>query len=525
MSAPRFATLNAAFDHIRDVSSKWRLDGETSGRCVCPVHDGAKHPNLKVTMKEDRILLHCHSHGCEFGAIAAAFGLTERDLFKPGHRAVEAVRMKREDARSDVRHTAAAAARRKLLDEAEATPEQLKLKPPPVTLPSGIVTGIQLAVMQDPCHVQSFRAVGNGEEWARLNVVERALLADWTWRNTPAYGRMGVALGLGTAKPNGEWVAPPPFEVREPYVRRTLADMTFEPAEVVAHGIAFRGKLGIFHGPAGQGKSTLFANVASRITTGRPFAGHPTVAGDVLVYAEDLDTWHTVMHRTDGDRKKLVVLDRWPIPEEALDDRVVMLVADTFAYATQASGGDPDKSVDVDAILRPLSDIAKRHNIGVVVLDHEPWATDGKKAETVPRPRNSTAKVATCDYVIRVSLTSEDDDAETLVRRGVKVRVGLDIPKAVVYNEDGDPVEGHADVDNAEPDDDWVIEHLTAEPTAVRPIVERSGRKQSGKTITRFRQALDRLAAENAGVQRTLKNPNRPRSGANPFLYAWRPEE
>ena len=520
MVQPRFATINAAFDYIASTASKWRADGDTSGRCRCPAHDGAKDANLKVTLADDRILFHCHSHGCSFESIVSGFGLGVSDVFKPGHRAVEAWEIGREKRadKNPPKHTAHAKRRARLLAEPEGTVADLGLPEPPVMI-AGIVTALTMMRMEDQCAVGQLRAVSRSEEWEGLSHSERGLLADWMLAYAPRGWRGAVQQTLGTVR-EGAWRAAPPLPDAEPYERKTLADLTFEAPEVVAHGLAFRGRLGILHGPAGQGKTTLLANVASRITTGRQFAGRDVVAGDVVVYSEDLDSWNTVMHRAGGDRSRLVVLDRWPIPAEAIDENVALLVADTLAYTLHASGGDPDKSVDTDAIMRPLADIARKHNIAVVVLDHEPWASDSSEGKTVPRPKHSGAKVATADYVIRVSLTSSDSDADTLVKRGIKTRVGLDVPKAVVYDSNGAAVDGaNLDPPDAE-DPDWVFEYLEPEPASANQIRQRAGLPNSGANNNRVRAALESLAGEGAAVTRTLKLEGKPPSRKNPWLYA-----
>ena len=469
-----------------------------------------------MTLKEDRILLHCHSHGCTFGAIAAGFDLEERDLFKPGHRAAEAVRMVREDRRAEVKHTAAATARRKLLDEAEATPEKLKLKPPPVTPVTGIVTGIQMAVMRDPCHVGQFRAVGRGEEWARLNDAERALLAEWTRQVAPPHARTAIALGLGTTKPNGEWVAPPPSGDKPPDEGlKSFAELEEEAApEVVAHGLAFRSRLGIVHGPPSGGKTTLFANVASRITTGSGFAGRPVEQGRVIVVVEEQGTWRHVFAETGGDLN-LLMKGEWPIRDAHVTEDVRLVVVDTFAHVSHLVGADLNDPLEVDNILRPLADLSRRHNVAVVVLDHEKWAEGTNSVKTVERPRHSGAKVATADYVVRAALNEERN---TEVTRGMKVRVGIDVPELVVYDARGVAVDG-ADLAPPLEDHDWVFEHLTAEPCSANQVRTRAGLGNTGAANNRVRTALEALAGENAGVRRRLKDEGKPPSKQNTWLY------
>ena len=54
-----------------------RQTGKDEYRARCPAHDGGD-PNLAIRHDGDKVLAHCHSHGCTFKAIRLALGL-ERD--------------------------------------------------------------------------------------------------------------------------------------------------------------------------------------------------------------------------------------------------------------------------------------------------------------------------------------------------------------------------------------------------------------------------------------------------------------
>ena len=51
--------------------------GKDEYRARCPAHDGGDS-NLALRRDGDKVLAHCHSHGCTFEAIRLALGL-ERD--------------------------------------------------------------------------------------------------------------------------------------------------------------------------------------------------------------------------------------------------------------------------------------------------------------------------------------------------------------------------------------------------------------------------------------------------------------
>lgn len=70
----------------RDVAvlAALKLDGTRSRKVLCPAHSD-RRPSLQVTIKADRVLLHCHA-GCVFENILAALGVDHRPLaVAPAH--------------------------------------------------------------------------------------------------------------------------------------------------------------------------------------------------------------------------------------------------------------------------------------------------------------------------------------------------------------------------------------------------------------------------------------------------------
>ena len=88
---------------------------------------------------------------------------------------------------------------------------------------------------------------------------------------------------------------------------------SIEPAETRARGLLWSGKLGVLHGGAGCGKTTLAAGVVSAITAGLDWMGHGTTATDVLVLSgEDVDTLRARVDQWGGDPTRVHV---WPDPD------------------------------------------------------------------------------------------------------------------------------------------------------------------------------------------------------------------
>ena len=54
--------------------------GEGSWVACCPAH-GDEHPSMSVTLRDGKILVHCHT-GCSSEDIVSSLGLQMKDLFQ-----------------------------------------------------------------------------------------------------------------------------------------------------------------------------------------------------------------------------------------------------------------------------------------------------------------------------------------------------------------------------------------------------------------------------------------------------------
>ena len=291
-------------------------------------------------------------------------------------------------------------------------------------------------------------------------------------------------------------------------------DAAIEPATPLCHGLVFRGKLGMLHGPAKAGKTTLLANALARFCAAKPFAGEPTTGGMVAVVTEDEDTWKHVFQAVNGNVDRLIFIDCWPVGER-IPEEVEVIVIDTFNYVATRAGINPNQATDTDTILRPLQELAQQHGIAVVVTDHEPHAEGG--VGTRGRPRNSTAKGATCDYLLGLV----HDGGHARVSPSAPPRAGISVPKTAVFDKAGELVAGEGR--KRTPDEHaWVLEHVTEEPATVTAIIERSGhsqgKKPTGKQARKFRGALISLQ-EFGLVKASKKKPDEDASRFNPWLY------
>ena len=386
-------------------------------------------------------------------------------------------------------------------------------------VPDELKHAMRLMEANEVAALEFLREYGKSEEWSALERDRKGLVVSWMRGTCPAAWRSTVISQLGSLAQDGRWLSPRPVP-EEPFidVPGRLDDEQWEQPEVVAHGLAFRGKVGLLHGPAGHGKTTLVANMATRVTDGRAFAGRPTVAGEVLLVAEDLDTWRHVFHENGGDPKK-VRTTGWPIRRSHVLEDVVLVVVDTMAYVSNIEGINLDKAHEVDRVLRPLSELAAEFNVAVLVLDHEPWSNEqGKQGKTAERPRHSGAKVGTCDWLARVEM--DRDRGGVKVTRGLKSRVGIEIPAEIWYDARGDAIDG-ADLPAADPEaNDWALEYLTPVAATVSELIRRKGETPNGALSKKLRDALTALADEDGLVQRVAKDGLKPEGvKGNPWMY------
>ena len=318
--------------------------------------------------------------------------------------------------------------------------------------------------------------------------------------------------------------APPAADATEP---ASFADVpSVHIAPIVALNVLYGGKLGLMHGPAGGGKTTVLANAVARVTLGAEWLGRPTIMGTVLVVTEDRDTWKDALE-TAGADQKIVKPVKWrDLAREVADTRPVAVVIDTMQYVASIVGsGELDSAREVDIILRPLEALCRDHGVAVIVTDHEPWAdgsgpTDAASG-TKKRPRHSGAKVATCDYLLRCSV----DNGATTIERGSKVRRGIAVDRIATVDLHGHPVAASAAVSTAaepaiiEPGDGrqiivppgagWLLPHLQpGESLTLRELRERTG-KRKGAVGKAAQLLADAGLWERSGKGGSATNPYR----------------
>ena len=343
--------------------------------------------------------------------------------------------------------------------------------------------------------------IGQSQAWAALIPTDRALVISLLVNGAKLIPGV-VAAALGTpGKP------PLPLPVENDDAPDTLADVKVETAQHVAAGLLFAGRLGLIHGPAGGGKTTVLANALARVTSGRPWLGQPVKPGAVVLCCEEATTYAATFKAAGGNPSR-VYLRRWHDLTAAIEElRPVALIVDTFQFVNhEIGGGELDSAQAVDAILRPLERICRDSGCAVLITDHEPHADQSgrggdRDTGTIPRPRHSGAKGATCDYLIRVTTA----DGVTTIARGAKVRWGIAIEPEVHVDIHGERVKAPAGTATADPMmdgttvvTDWkTYQDLLAYLRASGDVWQTTGaiRRGMGGRGTTLITALDQLVA------------------------------
>lgn len=205
-----------------------------------------------------------------------------------------------------------------------------------------------------------------------------------------AFGEPWPSRTAATVRIVGGADAAAPTPARAELVR--LSDVQPQPVEWLwSHRLAL-GKLTIFAGDPGLGKSFLSLDIAARLSRGRPWPDAPGIAqadGSVILLSAEDDPADTIRPRLDAagaDVSRIHVLTTVRQPDgklamfnlerdlpalgDALDTvrdcrLVVVDPVSAFMGAT-----DSHKNADVRGLLAPLSELAMNRRVAVVAVTH-----------------------------------------------------------------------------------------------------------------------------------------------------------
>lgn len=176
-------------------------------------------------------------------------------------------------------------------------------------------------------------------------------------------------------------------------VMRCFADVEAEPVRWLWPGRIAIGKLTLVSGDPGLGKSFLTVDLAARVSMGTNWPdGTPAPRGSVIFLNAEDDAADTIRPRLDAagaDVAKVWTLDATARrDEEGEYERGVDLAADldvleaAFLRAPDCrllivdpisaycGRTDSHKNAEVRSLLRPLGDLAAKHNVAIVAISH-----------------------------------------------------------------------------------------------------------------------------------------------------------
>jgi hypothetical protein len=319
-----------------------------------------------------------------------------------------------------------------------------------------------------------------------------------------------------------------------------LADVDAEAVRWLWPGRIALGKLTLLVGDPGLGKSFVTCAIAATVSAGGCW---PDLAGEhiepgqvVMLSAEDglADTIRprldaagadcqrihalTTIRGRDGRLRPFKIFDGLPLLEEALDalgDVRLVVIDPVSAYL--GGTADEHKNAEVRSLLTPLTELATRRGVAMLLVTHLNKGSGTTKA--IYRATGSLAFIAAAR---QAWLFARDSDDPTGLRRLVlpaKSNIVAE-PSGLAYRLvdgavqwDAVPVCMHAD-EALERDSgrrertrgpapiktqaakDWILEQLGSSPAGVRHGELRREAEHAGHKTSTFYDALDSLRAE-----------------------------
>lgn len=187
-------------------------------------------------------------------------------------------------------------------------------------------------------------------------------------------------------------------------ISRRVCDVALEPLEWLWPNRVPLGKVTLLAGDPGLGKSFLTCDMAARVSKGAAWPDNelPQPVGSVIIFnCEDglADTIRPRLEKADADLTKIVAIegvhvfdpktenvrqrgfslavDLPRLAEELakLADSRLVVIDPVSAYLGDA---DSHKNADVRALLAPLAELAERHRVAVVLVNHLSKSTGAK---------------------------------------------------------------------------------------------------------------------------------------------------
>lgn len=316
-----------------------------------------------------------------------------------------------------------------------------------------------------------------------------------------------------------------------------LCDVRAESVAWLWPGRIALGKLTLIAGDPGLGKSFLTLDIAARITRAAAWPDLPdaptTKGGVVLLNAEDgiADTIRARFDAAGGDASKVVIIDGvnsmresgqpsergfdlstdLPALEVAINSCEGCKLVVIDPVTAYLGGVDSHKNAEIRGLLAPLSTLAGRHNIAVVVVTHLNKSGGGP---AIYRAMGSLAFAAAARAVWGVTKDKEDGERRLFLpiknniapnMGGLAYRITQQSSGGACVRWEPDPVNTSADDalsserdgggDRTDLDDaaDWLGDQLREGPRQVKDI-ERDA-QDAGYSKATLRRAKARIGA------------------------------
>lgn len=219
------------------------------------------------------------------------------------------------------------------------------------------------------------------------------------------------------------------------------AYITPEPIQWIWDGWIAKGKLHIFAGQAGTGKTTIAIALASTITTGSRFPdGSMSQKGSVLIWSGEDSPADTLVPRlmaAGADLNKVHFVGDTTTNYElrsfdpATDMQTLMLKAASVPDLAlliidpivNAVAGDSHKNGEVRRALQPVVDFGEKLNCAVLGITH--FSKGGQGKDPIERVTGSLAFAALARVVLATAKIQEGDSVKRIVCRA-KSNIGSD---------------------------------------------------------------------------------------------------